>query len=81
VIAVDGPDVGAVTDDLLRSLRAANRAVGRDLANVARKAQGAAIRSSGQGSLSGMRVKLGVKTKVFAGTERVTVDLSAAPRI
>ena len=67
------------TAELTRQLKAANRAVGRDLANVVRKAQNAAVKATGRGTLSGMRVTLGAKTKVFAGPERVTVDVTATP--
>jgi hypothetical protein len=79
VIRVDGPDVAGVVGDLERDMRAANRAVGRDLGKVIKREQTAAIRSSGRGTLSGMRVKLGVKVKVFAGAQRVTVDVTASP--
>jgi hypothetical protein len=67
------------TDALLASLRAANRAVGRELATVARRGQTAAIRSGAVARLRGMRVTLGARTKVFAGPQSVTVDVTAHP--
>jgi len=79
MIGVDGPDAGSVTAGLERSMKSANRAVGRDLANVARKAQVAGIRAGGRGSLSGMHVKLTARTKVFAGAARITVEVRAHP--
>lgn len=79
MIRVDGPDVAGVLGDLERDLRAANRRLGRDLAGDVRTAQNAAIRATGRGTLSGMRVTLGVRTKVFAGPERITIDVTAWP--
>lgn len=79
MIRVDGPDVAGVVGDLERAMRAANRAVGRVLATDVRKAHNAAIKATGRGTLSGMRVTLGVRTKVFAGPERITVDVVAWP--
>lgn len=73
-------DLVASVADLERSMRAANRAVGRELATVARKAQTAGVKAArGSATLSGMRVTLGAKAKPFAGPERVTVDVTAAP--
>jgi len=69
-------DVGA----LERSLRAANRDVGRELAKVARKAQlDAAKAARGSLTLSGMGVRLGVRARTFAGASTVTVEVAARP--
>lgn len=79
MIRVDGPDLTGVVGDLDRQMRAANRKVGAVLATDVRKAQNAAIKATGRGTLSGMGVTLGVKAKVFAGPERITVDVTAHP--
>jgi hypothetical protein len=79
VIRVEVPDVAAVVGDLESDMRAANRALGRDLGRVVTKAQNDAIRASGRGTLSGMRVKLAATAKAFAGADRVTVDVTATP--
>jgi hypothetical protein len=60
-------------------MRDANRRVGRDLGRTVTRAQNAAIRSTGRGTLSGMRVTLKASAKVFAGADRVTVDVTATP--
>ena len=67
------------TAGLEASMRAANRAVGRDLARVARTAQTAGIKAGGRSRLSGMGVTLGARTKVFAGAATVTVSVDAHP--
>ena len=67
------------TAELERQLQAANRAVGRELATVVRRAQTDGIKGTGRGRLSGMRVTLGARTKVFAGAQRVTIDVTAHP--
>jgi hypothetical protein len=67
------------TAALTRSMTAANRAVGRELGKVATKATNAGIKSGPGASLRGMRVKLASKSKVFAGAQRVTVDVTATP--
>jgi hypothetical protein len=67
------------TAALTRSMTQANRAVGRELGRVAAKATTAAVKAGPGAGLSGMRVKLGAKAKVFAGAARVTVDVTATP--
>jgi hypothetical protein len=81
VIKVTGTgDLTASVAGLERQMRAANRKVGKDLATVARKAQTAGVKAArGSATLSGMRVTLGAKAKVFAGADRVTVDVTASP--
>jgi hypothetical protein len=73
-------DLTASVADLTRAMRAANREVGRQLGTVARKAQTAGVKAvRGSATLSGMRVTLGARAKVFAGADRVTVDVTANP--
>jgi hypothetical protein len=67
------------TAALERSMTQANRALGRELGKVATKATTAGIRAGPGSTLSGMRVKLAAKAKVFAGANRVTVDVTATP--
>lgn len=69
-------DVGA----LERSMRAANRDVGRELGRLARKAQlDAAKQVRGSLTLSGMGVRLGVRARTFAGAVSTTVEVEARP--
>lgn len=73
-------DLTASVAGIERAMRAANREVGRQLATVARKAQTAGVKATrGSATLSGMKVTLGARAKVFAGADRVTVDVTANP--
>jgi len=67
------------TAALEQSMRQANRAVGRELAKVARTATNAGIRAGPGARLRGMGVTLSSRTKVFAGAQTVTVDVTAHP--
>jgi len=65
---------------LERSLKAANRELGRQLGKVARKAQLDGAKQARRSlTLSGMGVRLGVRARVFAGPTRTTVDVEARP--
>jgi hypothetical protein len=77
-VTSDG-DLSADIDALARRMTAANRAVGDQVAEVAKREQAAGspikkLRGMGKGGVS-----LKVKTKVFAGANTSTIDVSASP--
>ena len=73
-----GPSWDAVADKLVRELKAANKTVGKQVADVGKKAMLADTKSR-RGSLSFGRGKLGVKTKVKASAAGATVEFRGAP--